>query len=596
MTVPSQPDSGEVPPLSPHGKRARSEITRLLCAGVYLQPFFRHRVVKELVEHDERAVAPSADVDVETVLAHALRAGRLGLRAGRRVAFLWVLFLVVDLGGGKFGWMTDWSLARAYDLTAPEDGPERLVNFVQLCPEFMPDLFDSLEPGKGTWVLAYSVVSVLMWLVQALSRRFDAHTGSSLPLGNRGVLMHTLFIPGVLLTAYWWAAVTAVWNNSANWAAVVFPLLLSVPVRAHRRAVGKVLRERFDEETFGQQPREEVTGSARLQSIGEAIRQEQHSRIALYDLDHPFAGQGQFTESWSLVMDLEPKPGTVVSDPVTTPEALDAIRQKVADLARTTGATRSRDRLGEVEIDEMVCLPAGPPRHRIDHREATTTAHLVASAGEGGEARRHFLRVRLSAWDSQMVVSVLVRVHTQGELLALEVAPHVLAPLKPKFRLLDDIIERDRDLSLVSAVQTLLAAPAASLAAVFSAADSARSCAVRAKGRFKRHDPLEVTPSNGPRTSVREMASQQTLSPFQAMDAERYLRTLQERIGTGLLQLLDKKGYDTKELKQQVVQVNSGGVYISSMQGGAVATGRGATARNIGRQSRRRSPASPQGR
>ncbi|MYR62779.1 hypothetical protein GTY54_43445, partial [Streptomyces sp. SID625] len=61
-----------------------SEATRLLCAGTYLDPAYRDRVIEELHLNEQRLVAPSLGFDAARVLAHALRARRteVGWAAG----------------------------------------------------------------------------------------------------------------------------------------------------------------------------------------------------------------------------------------------------------------------------------------------------------------------------------------------------------------------------------------------------------------------------------------------------------------------------------------------------------------------------------
>ncbi|MFL6120580.1 hypothetical protein [Actinophytocola sp.] len=54
----------------------RSNVTRLLCAGVHLDPRFRRAVLDELIDNDHRFVAPSYGYDVVTVLEHAVLARR----------------------------------------------------------------------------------------------------------------------------------------------------------------------------------------------------------------------------------------------------------------------------------------------------------------------------------------------------------------------------------------------------------------------------------------------------------------------------------------------------------------------------------------
>ncbi|MEU6665300.1 hypothetical protein [Streptomyces sp. NPDC046727] len=56
---------------------ATSDATRLLCAGTYFDPVYRAAVIRELLTHRYRVVAPSYGYDAVPVLAHALAARRL---------------------------------------------------------------------------------------------------------------------------------------------------------------------------------------------------------------------------------------------------------------------------------------------------------------------------------------------------------------------------------------------------------------------------------------------------------------------------------------------------------------------------------------
>ncbi|MYU37223.1 hypothetical protein GTW52_29605 [Streptomyces sp. SID8358] len=581
MTVPAQPTpepDPSVPGAAPHPSPSRyshTGTTRLLCAGPYLQARFRRRVVEELAEHDGRAVAPSVGVDVVPVLAHALRARRLELHAGGWIALLWVLFWLADLYGDEFGWMTSWSLADAYGQSYTER------RFFLLTDAF--DFFGGAQryPGSGVWALNYALVSGLLWFVRNISGRgTSVYSLDGLLPGSGGRTWVVALVPRVLTALYWAAALAAVWNASANWMAVVFPLLMVIPVWRHRSAVEAVMCDRLPAETFRQRPREELTGPEWLREVGQAIDREQNSGIVLYEPARPFVGSGRALPSWSLVMDLRRRP-EAGSEPLTAAGVLNCVRERLADLGRLPVPPSGLDRLRDVEIDELVYLPSGPPRHEVDHGETAAVTHRLASVGEGGEARRHFLRVRVSAWEHQVVVSVLVRVHTQGELLVLEVVPHVLDPLRPEFGLVDAVVERGRAYPAIAVARALLTAPAAGVAAAFSAARSLEST-VRWAARSHGYVSARADSPEGASASVRELASVRGQSPFQRMDVSRYLKTIQERIGTGALQALSEKGHDTGQLEQQIVQVSNGGVFIGTMSGGAVATGRGARARADG--------------
>lgn len=74
------------PPVPPYA----GEASRLLCAGAYLDPGYRDRVIEELYLHEQRAVAPSLGFDAARVLAHALRARRLATLWAAAVPGLWI--------------------------------------------------------------------------------------------------------------------------------------------------------------------------------------------------------------------------------------------------------------------------------------------------------------------------------------------------------------------------------------------------------------------------------------------------------------------------------------------------------------------------
>ncbi|MGW7280876.1 hypothetical protein ACWGIV_21750 [Streptomyces sp. NPDC054844] len=73
---------------------ATSNATRLLCTGTYLDPVYRKAVIRELLTHRYRVVAPSYGYDAAPVLAHALAAHNL--RRNQLIA-LWTGTAVIAL-------------------------------------------------------------------------------------------------------------------------------------------------------------------------------------------------------------------------------------------------------------------------------------------------------------------------------------------------------------------------------------------------------------------------------------------------------------------------------------------------------------------
>ncbi|MGP9018653.1 hypothetical protein ACT1U9_09590 [Streptomyces sp. BR1] len=525
-----------MPDTHPEPGATRTEATRLLCAGVYLDADFRRRVIEELVQHEERPIALSLGIDALPVLAHALRARRKEAETALMLLGIWAVFITLWFAGV---------------------GSDRILPL----------------PG---W-LAYAVVCFILGAVRAgtgLGVAVFTLDRTMVKQATRGRLQMLLpLIPFIVALVYWVAALWALFSGQDAWTGVVFPLLLVVPVWAYRADVTTIMRHELGSEAYPGTRRELLPH--RFARIGAAIDREQYASLTIYDPFRPFIGAGKpYAEQWSLVMELKKRKNTEPENgagPLTGREVIDLIKPQLEAL-RTSAAATSRDRLRELEVDEFVYLPTGVARWQVDYGQPTVRRHLDEAVGEGGEARRHFLRIRIGTWDEQVVVSVLVRVHTQGGMLVLEVVPHVLTPVRLEFRAVDVIEARGDGDVLRDTVRGLLAAPTANFAAATSLVRTAA-----AEFRTWLANPQHALP-DGPATSVRELGSTADLSVFQDMDVKRYVRTVQDRIASGVREALRAKNYETGDFEQQIVTVSGGGVFIGAMSGGAVATGEQASA------------------
>ncbi|WP_407555001.1 hypothetical protein QOM21_34385 [Streptomyces sp. Pv4-95] len=546
MTVPEQTAA------SPSGappQHIRSEATRLLCAGVYFDGEFRRRVIEQLVEHEERPIAPSLGIDALPVLAHALRARRREAEVGLVLLGIWALFIGFGLSGTGS---------------------------------------DTLLPIP--WFLAYGLVCSVAWFVRG-------GRGSVFPLGRavlkeatRGRLKAVLpVLPLAVGLLYWAAVLFTLFKGGDAWTAVFFPALLVPPIWVHRVHVVSVMRDTLSRGAYAEASRATLPDRDPYRRIGAAIDREQYASLAIYDPFRPFVGAGEPYKPWSLVMELRWKPqepppkrldptgdpdARADAVPLTGREVIDLIKPRLEAL-RTSAAATSRDRLRSLEIDELVYLPVGRERGQIAYDPASVRQHLDGAVGEGGEARRHFLRVRVGAWDEQVGVSLLVRVHTQGGMLVLEVVPHVLTPVRPEFKSVDVIAAGDSQGPLRDVVRSLLTGPSAGFAAGVSLLHTAVSVF-----RTWLTMPQYALP-DGPAASVRELGSVKEVSLLQEMDISRYVKTLQDRIASGVREALHSKGYEMGEFEQYIVNVSGGGVFIGEMSGGAVATGERASAKQV---------------
>ncbi|MFJ8628224.1 hypothetical protein ACIRD3_36050 [Kitasatospora sp. NPDC093550] len=569
---PPVPSTGPPPPPPPPASPyAKSEATRLLCAGVYLDPDYRRRVITELVEHDERSVPPSLGFDLITVLAHALRARALELRTGAALAVIWLGFFLTDY----------WTLIRnPPSVSHWKAYGEGLTSGYYGDPYGRDSASDTvwnalspyLPPFTATFALLYAVVCLLSWYAKPVEVRQHALYAPVAPADSRASASgHPLggflaVIAGIARVLYWALAFATLKDDA--WEGTLFPLALAATVGWHRLQIAQVLRKELIRENFPRHPRR-LPPRPRYVRLQRAIAEEQYSQLVVYDPADPFLGAGFPFKAWQFTLELKRRTtGPVVPEGALTARVvLDLVVPRLAAL-RQTAADTSLDRLRELEIEHIVYLPYGPARGDVPRGPEDIARHIAEAVDEGGERRRHFLRVRVGAWDEQVVLTVQLRVHTQGNLLMVEVVPHVLGPVRRDYELLADAVaQQGTRPGRRPAMSAFTAGPAALRSLL-------RPGGGRAAGETADDRDLPTVAAR-PLVSLREAASTSAVSIFQELDVRRYLRSIEQRIIEGLRVALEQSGYETDRFEQTVVQVVQGGIHIGSMSGGAVATNGG---------------------
>lgn len=537
------------PPLQTRREPGASEATRLLCAGTYLDKSFRDTVIDELYVHDERTTAPSLGFDAARVLAHALRAWRLEFGWAFAIVLLWAVAMPLT---GNLVLLFLWPCIQL-----------ALVPLVRgRNPQ--PIWYRRLAAWMLLWNGRLSLVLGLCWLlvIAGTSLDFLGMFSGYLEWTVQPVLESVDGSEDSLRLRVWLTL------------AVIFGSVWIVDRQRGQfaRTVSRELsRAQFAE--VSSDPAE--AGGDRFHRLRDLIRKEQHAPLIMYNTANPFCGAGEGSAPWSLSVELRARQGV-------TPEPVDnkTILASVVPLLETLrvpsprGSSEStsavRDRLRELTVDEVVFLPVDgmSDREEASDNLADFAGHRDAAVEEGGETRRHFLRIQVSGWSEEIVVTVFVRVHTQGGMLMLEVAPHVLRPVKRHFRYADRIAHN----------YWRLGAPRRALWALVHTPRAAGIALVtlwQGIGRVQRllMGGQTVELPDGPWRSVRELGSDGDASLFQEMDVSRYLKSVQDRVATGVRQALHEAGWKTNEFEQHIVNVSQGGVFIGSAKESAFAVG-----------------------
>ncbi|MFK4067383.1 hypothetical protein [Streptomyces sp. NPDC029674] len=530
-------------PTGPAGDPSTSEATRLLCAASYVDVRFREAVIDELYVHEERIAAPSLGIDATRVLAHALRARRVEFGWALVILLLWIAALPLT-GGLAFFYLPSFAMLA-------------LAGWIRGTAR-RPSLFRRVVAWQLRWGgRGFLVFVLLLFLVLA--------GGGGGDLFGIGLGIGTV-------------------NPVPVWFALALPLLMAWVVAAQggqfaRALTGELSRARFPD--LAADPAEQAEGE-RFHRLRRRIHVEQRARLVMYRAADPFCGAGTPYAPWSLSVELRPREG-VEPEPLDNTEILGHIVPLLEALRVPSPhgapyrALAVRDRLRELEIDEVVFLPVEglPRRSQAPYGPEAFEEHRFRSVEEGGETRRHFLRVRVGGWDEEIVTTVFVRAHTQGGMLMLEIAPHVLRPVRQLYQYADRVAYQYRhNHRFGKAVWALGHVPdSAGRAAVTMRRAAGVLWRIASGGHAK-------ALADGPWVSVRELGSDDEASLFQEMDVSRYLKSIQDRVTGGVRRALHEAGWQTEEFEQQVfLSVEHLGALaigdhniVTSNTGGATAT------------------------
>ncbi|MGC9438803.1 hypothetical protein [Streptomyces sp. WG5] len=557
--VPQQPQQStgappEPPPVPPYA----SEATRLLCAGAYLDPGYRDRVIEELYLDEQRIVAPSLGFDAARVLAHALRARRQELLWSAAVIGLWVVGMPLS------GWLLAVLLWPSVLLA--------LAPWIRGRAE-RPPLYRRLAAFLARW-WGRLQFAFFMWVMVAVAfgggSDDDSSYGSPDDFYGSGSADWQEITDVALLSVGDGAGLIEVWQA---WFGIAVLVLIGLCVAAQRNQFARALAAELSPERFPDaagDPAEKAEGE-RFRRLMGRIRLEQHAPLIMYDEKHPFCGAGAAYDTWVLAVELRPD-GERRQQPLSNRAILDRVRPLIEQLrvpSEYAGAG-VRDRLRRLEIDECVFLPVEGLRNReqAPYSWEEFEQHRAGAVEEGAEKRRHFLRIRVGGWEEELVVTVFVRLHTQGRMLMLEIAPHVLTPVRGDFKDADRASHRFRNNNALGK---------AAGAAVLVPGSVGRSLVTLGRGlvygwRLLTGGHTGALPA-GPAASVRELASAPTGSTFQEMDVSRYLRSIQDRVGHGVRLALADAGYETGEFVQKIVNLSNGSTYIGNAEGATFAVG-----------------------
>ncbi|HLV74210.1 hypothetical protein FHX41_0838 [Actinomadura hallensis] len=575
-------------------------LTRYLSAAMYLDKGLCDAVIKEYVHEAHRAVVPSHGYDLEPVIRHARQARLMRIVRDVVLVLVWgALYVVAPI------------IALPYLL---------LFGYVT----FLTRIPWRQLSGWRRVGLAVLLAWPLLWFASFL---------------GLGFLFAVLLPTGALSSGapYGSAAYGEAGLGLALLLFVVIPLVLAVPGVAigHLALVLRRLARDLGPGAHGPGP---DPGGGRFQGALARVRASQDGNITLYSGDNPFIGTGhprsQDARVWSVVLELDrkasgllgkPAPpsdgqssGPAPVDPVVMYERIRAKLHEMRDEHPAAGggrplppneringlitgwhvAARGRCVQRPRPVDDAnPALYAGhpliDPSGRIPYSTASDEA-IEAAIRHPQAGIRCFQRVSIGAQgqavttpsgevvapaeEQEAALSVFVHLAVEGRMLYGQFAATVLPPVRPAFKIVDELPAWDGPKLLYRTVvfgfPAVLAAPF--LAPYRLAGALWRILRETLASEIGPDPAAELVHDYGARISVRELAADADFHDFvQELDVDKYTKLIELRVNEALLDYLEERGIDVSAYRAQAgVVLNEGVIMTGGTVRGQVAAGR----------------------
>ncbi|WP_155981485.1 hypothetical protein [Nocardia sp. BMG111209] len=527
------------------------DATRHLCAAAIRDRQFRAAAIRELVENQHRVPAPNLGVDGARILHECLMVRRGAVVAG--AAFLCV----------------------------------GLLGFV-------------ISP-LGLILVALSIFQLRLFLGlvgsvrDAVGRRPDGSTGAATRRRSRWALWLVWFVAGNIFIAMF----DLVFSLSEDFrfessVFIVIPLWILVGATHHywnfRREAALFTAAGTDLAAF-----------PALRSVFERLRNRSSEVDTVYGTFSPFAGSGAeiYKRDWSYTVELRPsaerrKQGRG-ADAMEAPDLHHRIAAGLIQLGQ--GSLYPGDPLRRLIVGDRLFRSGGRTRPwpewfgrlaEWDPRIGRPVlrpdwADLVDLAAH--ERLRHYLEARVELWGYQVVSSVFLRVHVQGDLLQMDGLAVLLPPIAAEYRRIDELRTPEPVTDVVIALGKGIAGLPADLVDGVAECGSGLKSWARTKYRemwYRTMIDAGRVVDHSPQLCLRELGAELEFQQrFQEADVERFIQSVRRRAVTVVQAELRARGYDTEEFDLIVQSVNNGIQNFNSTVNGPQAAGPDATAHQV---------------
>jgi hypothetical protein len=526
MPWPSAAVQGATPPAS-----ILNEATRHLCAGAYIDHRYCTTVLRNVYFDRSRRLAPSYGFELLSVLVHARRAWLLDLGQHVAVTLIALASLMID----------PFSFAAAAAILASWYVLRRAARLLSAYVRFLLGRTHPEEPDR---IRAQAAIFGLAFV------------------GIWGAILLALFITEGAARLELVGAISLLDRVALLVALVATIAMVSACFR--QRMISKL--------TPG------VKESNRISRRLAEIDEEQTRPVTVYSGFRPFVGSGLELVTWSFAQRLLPstedaelegkeqeKVATDDEPSFTTPEIVDYLKKRIADLAFDPMPERQ---LPNLIVRDHIFVIGTHARDVPDYPEYTDFVQVMSNTTK---RTRHYLACQVPSWDGEVVTTVYVHVSLQGRTLYLEFSTLVLPPTREEFHVVDRVGGTGIRAYSRCVAKTVWKLPETLVRCRLSLGTAARCIVYLA--RRKRWRKLESRGIDvGAWLSVRELGAELVtdriarfqmttgINYFQYRDVVKHAKVIERRLLAAVLDFLVAEGIDIGEYKQRALTILSSGI------------------------------------
>lgn len=305
-----------------------------------------------------------------------------------------------------------------------------------------------------------------------------------------------------------------------------------------------------------------------------AAEQDTTNGVVYYGGYQPFVGAGVNVRQWSFAVLLE-QADVAAGGPkhvdrcdagrFTVDEVTDYVLKRLPAVLTTDAAADQR--IERLDVTRRWYRKSVSPVRPHPSVDGPPDVPRRPSGPRLYDMAREYLCIRVGSWDDELVTSVFVSFDVKGKVLYTELYSHVLPPIEPKFRLVDQLPTTiDGELvgkvawhATKSVLGDLIRIPLAILGSVPTLIFRIPSRGALGAEDLTRY--ARAVSDHGALISVRELAAISGYRHFfQEVDAEKYTTIVERRLLDLLADFLTEKGLDTGELRERQATVLNYGI------------------------------------